>query len=126
MPKGIGRILVWWSYFRRGHSVYLAFLVSLANFLVIQYRLLIEQIETLRYFFDSFILFAFTFLLVYIPLATIVGWYDYRKASYPVDATIMVRNNPWTRDFIKALIAIAEGRPDDAKKVLQKWIEEGE
>lgn len=116
-------LLRWWSYFRRGHSIYLAFMVSLANFLVIQYRLLVEYIEPLRLLFDSLLVFAVVFLTVYVPLAVLIGWVDYKKASFPVDATIMARHNPYARDIARALIAIAEGRTEDAKKILEKWVE---
>ena len=42
------RLLRWLTYFRRGHNAYLVFLVSFANFVVIQYRLLIEYIPALK------------------------------------------------------------------------------
>jgi len=72
-------ILRWWTYFRRDHSTYLVFLLSFANFIVIQYRLLVEYIPAMKVLFSSLLAFAATFFLVYISLAIIIDWYDYRR-----------------------------------------------
>jgi len=115
------RILRCWTYFRRGHSTYLVFLVSLANFIVIQYRLLVEYIGALRLLFPSLILFALSFVMMYVPLATIIGWLDYRRLAVPVDMTVATRASPWHRDMAKALLLIAMGKNEEAVKILEKW-----
>ena len=73
-PKGF--ILRLWTYYRRGHSTYLVFLLSFANFIVIQYRLLIQYVPAINMLFSSLVAFAATFFLVYIPLVVLIGWYD--------------------------------------------------
>jgi len=118
------RILRYWTYFRRGHGTYLVFLLSFANFMVIQYRLLIEYIPFLEALFSSLMAFAATFFLVYVPMATIIGWLDYKRFSVPVDLTVMARANPWVQDLAKALMLMCDEKYDDAKKLLQKWIED--
>jgi len=115
------RVLRWWSYFRRGHSTYLVFLISFANFIVIQYRLLIEYVPLLRMVFVNLLAFAIVFFIVYIPLAVIIGWLDYRKFAVPVDTALIAKASPWTRDLAKALILIAEGKNEEAIKILRKW-----
>lgn len=115
------RILRWWSYFRRGHSTYLVFLISFANFIVIQYRLLVEYVPPLRVVFTNLLAFAIAFFIIYIPLAVIIGWLDYRKFAVPVDTALIAKASPWTRDLAKALILIAEGKNEEAIKVLRKW-----
>jgi len=118
------KILRYWTYFRRGHGTYLAFLLSFANFMVIQYRLLIEHMPLLRDVFFSLIAFAVTFLLVYVPVATILGWLDYKRLAVPIDLTISAKSSPWVQDLAKALMLICDEKYEDAKKTLQKWIEE--
>jgi len=117
------RILRWWTYFRRGHSTYLVFFLSFANFIVIQYRLLVEHIPALKLFFTSLTAFAITFFLVYVPLAIIIGWLDYKKFAVPVDTALVAKASPWNRDLARALILIAEGRNKEAIEILKKWVE---
>jgi len=115
------RLLRYWTYFRRGHNVYLVFLLSFSNFIVIQYRLLIEYLPFLSDLFGDLAVFAIAFLMLYIPAAILIGWYDYRKLAVPVDTTILARASPWRRDLAKALVYLAEGKNEEAKKVLLKW-----
>ena len=118
------RILRYWTYFRRGHGTYLVFLLSFANFMVIQYRLLIEYVPFLEALFSSLMAFAVSFFLVYVPMATMIGWLDYKRFAVPVDLTVMAKANPWVQDLTRALMLMCDERYDDAKKILQKWIED--
>lgn len=111
-----------WTYYRRGHGTYLVFLLSFANFIVIQYRLLVEYVPALRLLFSSLMAFAVAFFLVYVPLAVVIGWLDYRRFAVPVDSALTARASPWHRDVAKALILIAEGRGEEATKILEKWV----
>jgi hypothetical protein len=111
-----------WIYFRRGHSGYLAFLVSLANFVVIQYRLLIEHVPLLKMVFASLIAFVLTFVFVYVPLAIFLGWLDARRLTGPRESTLTAEISPWHRDITYALYLIAQGRNEEAAKILDKWI----
>ena len=115
------RLLRWMTYFRREHNAYLVFLVSFANFVVIQYRLLIEYIPALKIIFTSLTAFVIAFFLVYIPLAIAIGWYDYKKFAVPMERRIGALVNPWNRDLSKALILIAQGKNEEAIKLLEKW-----
>ena len=117
------RVLRYWTYFRRGHRTYLAFLLSFANFMVIQYRLLIEYVSFLEALFSSLAAFAAAFFLIYLPTATIIGWLDYKKFAVPVDATIAAKANPWVQDLAKALMLMCDGKNGEAKKILRKWVE---
>jgi len=121
-PKNF--ILRLWTYYRRGHGTYLVFFLSFANFIVIQYRLLVEYIPVLRVLFSSLLAFAIVFFLVYVPLAIIIGWYDYKRFAVPVESAIGARASPWNRDIAKALMLIAEGKNKEAVEVLRKWTEE--
>ena len=116
------KILRWWVYFRRGHSTYLAFFLSFANFIVIQYRLLIENVGIFRLIFASLTAFAVAFFLVYVPVAAIIGWLDMKRGMLPVEGAIVGEVNPWVQDLLKALYLLAEDRKEEARKILEKWI----
>ncbi len=111
-----------WTYFRRGHSTYLVFILSFANFIVIQYRLLVQYIPSMHVIFNSILVFTLAFFLAYIPLAVLIGWYDYKKLAVPVDQTLAVKSSPYHRDIAKAIILIAKGEKEEAIKILEKWV----
>ena len=122
MPNHIiERLLRYSVYFRRGHSAYLAFLTSFLNFIVIQYRLLIENIELIHKLLPRLWMFMIVFLATYLPLATIIGWLDYKKGAVPTGSALGAKVCPWTRDLATALILMSEGKGEEAKKVLEKW-----
>jgi len=124
-------------YFRRGHGSWLAYLISFANFVVIQYRLLVERL------LPSLSAFIVTFFLVYVPLAIIIGRYDIKKATVPKEVEVSpffyrplgkevnVYYPVWDT-ILEALEKIAEkeGLEDEinkireAREVLKKWVEQ--
>lgn len=116
------RILRYWTYFRRGHSTYLAFLMSFANFMVIQYRLLIQYVPFLEVLFSSLAIFIASFVLVYLPLATLIGRFDYEKFAYQIDSIIVYRQNPFFQDIAKCLVMMCDGRNEEARQIMEKWI----
>jgi len=118
------RLFRWWTYFRRGHSTYLTFLLSFANFIVIQYRLLIETMQFLEPLFPKLSYFVITFLLIYVPVSIVIGWLDYRKGSVPTASILATQANPWAKDISKALMLICEEKYDEAKYILKKWVDE--
>ena len=118
------RILRWWTYFRRGHNTYLVFLMSFANFIVIQYRLLIEYVPFLKYMFSSLTAFALTFIAIYIPLSIIIGWLDYKKGLVRTEVSLLAQRNPFFKDLAKALILMSEGKSEEARKILEKWVKD--
>ena len=118
-----GKILRYWTYFRRGHGTYLAFLMSFANFMVIQYRLLVEYTSFLEALFSSLTAFAVTFFLVYLPTATIIGWLDYKRFAVPIDLRVRAQANPWVQDLANALMLMCDGKNEEAKEILRKWVQ---
>ena len=85
MKNRIYRYIV---YFRRGHGSWLAYALSFANFIVIQYRLLVSYIPFLESLLPSLSAFVVTFFFVYIPAAVIIGWYDTKKATVPKEIEV--------------------------------------
>ena len=117
MKDRIGRM---WSYFRRGHSTYLAMALSFANFVVIQYRLLIQYVPFLSYIFSSLLSFGLVFTLIYIPISTLIGWLDYKRFAVPIDLILLTKANPYYRDIARALYMMTD--KDEVKEVLKRWI----
>jgi hypothetical protein len=115
------KLLRYWTYFRRGHNVYLIFAISFLNFVVIQWRLLIEQIDFLEAFFQHFYVFTILFFITYIPLATIIGWIDYKRGAVPVDQVVAAKVNPWVQDLAKAILLLAEGKNEEVIELMKKW-----
>jgi hypothetical protein len=95
LKGGLGRLARYYVYFRRGHSGYLVLLVALANFVVIQYRLLVEYIPSLQLIFQSLTMFIIFFVLTYLPVTIIIGWLDYKRLVYPKEAQILMEANPY-------------------------------
>lgn len=115
------RLLRLWTYFRRGHSTYLIFLLSFANFIVIQYNFLVKSIPFLSSVFPSLSLFVVLFATFYLPVSVLVGWMDYKKGAVPIDLALSNLANPWTKDLAKALMLICDGKKEEAQKILRKW-----
>lgn len=111
-----------WTYFRRGHGVYLVFAISFLNFTVIQWRLLVEKVDALKFIFQRFTYFFLAFFAVYIPLAVLIGYIDYRRGSVPVDSVEAARANPWIKDLSKALVVMSKN-DGEVKKIMSKWAE---
>lgn len=118
----INRLLRLWIYFRRGHGTYLAFILSFINFIVIQYRLLIQKIPMLQSMFPSLLVFMAVFFAVYIPICILIGYFDYKRFSVIQENVLVTRANPYSRDLARALILLADGKTEEAKKILEKWV----
>lgn len=118
----INRLLRIWIYFRRGHGTYLAFILSFVNFIVIQYRLLIQKIPVLHNMLPSLLSFMTVFFATYIPTCVLIGWLDYKRFSVVQENILVTRANPYSRDLARALILLADGKKEEAKKILEKWV----
>ncbi|HEY9485099.1 MAG TPA: hypothetical protein VIQ04_00530 [Nitrososphaeraceae archaeon] len=92
-----------WLDFRNGHSIYLVFLLSLVNFILIVYNFAILKIP----FISSFLnlpLFILIFFLIYIPAAILIGYW-HRRNQYAVENEALIQEN-----WIFAWIAIYQIR----------------
>lgn len=117
-----------WFDFRQGHSIYLIFAMAFANFVLIFYRLLIEQVEILGNIFSSLWLFIVAFLLVYIPVALLIGYW-HRKTQMRVEQEQSMRQNPMMARNFRMLVDILENKAskeeiEDFRNLL-KSIEKG-
>lgn len=106
----INRLLRVYAYFKRGHSSYFAFLLSMVNFLSIQ--ILLNNLAL-----------AILFIILYGFLCAAIGYYDYRKGLAPIETGLLARANPWMRDVAAALYYMSNGEKEKARKALQRWLE---
>jgi len=98
-----------WFDFRQGHSVYLIFLLSFSNFILIFHRLLVERVEVLNGIFSELWIFVVVFILAYIPVAIIIGaWH--RRTQLKVDAEVAIRQNPLWAKMFRILIDMQTGK----------------
>jgi hypothetical protein len=93
-----------WFEFRTGHNVYLGFLLSFTNFLVIVYTFLIAQIPFLSNIFSSIVLFAVFGAVIYVPLAILVGHW-HRNKQLETDVVVQAEKNPY---YTQILIKLEE------------------
>lgn len=118
-----------WYDFRIGHSFYLIFLLSFANFILIFYRLLIEQVSGLNEIFSSLWLFVVVFILLYIPVSIGIGvWH--RKTQLKIEADVALKQSPLLAKVLGTIIDIQTGNATDKeieelRKMLKK-IEAGQ
>ena len=80
-----------WLDFRNGHSIYLAFLLNLVNFILIFYNFAIIKIPLVSTFLNLplFILISF---LIYVPIAITIGHW-HRRNQYAVENEALLQEN---------------------------------
>ncbi len=80
-----------WLDFRNGHTIYLAFLLNLVNFILIVYNFAILKIPLVSTFLNLplFVLISF---LIYVPIAIIIGHW-HRRNQYAVENEALLQEN---------------------------------
>jgi hypothetical protein len=109
-----------WLDFRNGHGIYLVFFVAVGQFLIIQYRLLLNNIPL----FHSIPLWAFAivFVAMYVPLAAIIGYW-HRRTQYNVDNQTHFERNPILATQILFLIDLIDGKvTEEEKKQIRRYL----
>ena len=104
-----------WLDFRQGHSIYLVFIMTFANFVTIQYKLLIEKMPTFNSLFDSVWTFAIIFVAAYIPLSIIIGYW-HRKSQWKVEAEAMFKENEIGATMWLFIIDMIDGKVTEEEK----------
>ena len=117
----------WWE-FRQGHSVYLTFVLTFINFILISYRLLIEKVTAFKELVPDLWMFALLFIVFYIPAATLIGFW-HRRTQLRVETTLVQQQNPILARMVRTLLDVQTGRAtreeiEEFRKMLVK-IEKG-
>ena len=98
-----------WYDFRQGHGMYLVFAMSFVNFVLIFYRLLIEQIDFLEDLFSNLWIFLVIFLAAYIPTAVLIGnWH--RKTQMRIEHEQSMKQSPLMAKNFRVLLDLLEGK----------------
>ena len=98
-----------WYDFRQGHGMYLVFAMSFVNFVLIFYRLLIEQIDFLGDLFSNLWIFLVIFLALYIPTAILIGnWH--RKTQMRIEHEQSMKQSPLMAKNFRVLLDLLEGK----------------
>ena len=98
----------WWE-FRQGHSIYLIFILTFVNFILIAYRLLIEKIAIFKELIPELWIFALIFISLYIPAAILIGvWH--RRTQLRVETTLVNQQNPVLAKMIRTLLDVQTGK----------------
>jgi hypothetical protein len=97
-----------WYEFRQGHSIYLIFMLTFINFILISYRLLIEKVEIFKELIPDLWIFAVLFIVCYIPAATLIGLW-HRRTQLRVETTIVNQQNPVLAKMIRTLLDVQTG-----------------
>lgn len=98
----------WWE-FRQGHSIYLIFILTFINFVLIAYRLLIEKIPFFKQIFPELWIFVVLFLGIYIPASILIGYW-HRRTQLSVEATLGMEQNPLLAKMFRTILDAQTGK----------------
>ena len=73
------------QYFLRGHNSWFALGFSILNFTLIFNNLLVKNLDFVPDFLKSYATFFLIFLAIYVPLATIIGYLDFKKGTFAAE-----------------------------------------
>lgn len=105
-----------WLDFRQGHSIYLIFLMTFANFITIQYKLLLEKIPSIDIITGgNIIVFAVIFVALYVPLSIIIGYW-HRKSQWKVEAEALFKENKIGATMWLFVIDLIDGKVTEQEK----------
>ncbi|HXV88320.1 MAG TPA: hypothetical protein VD710_04405 [Nitrososphaeraceae archaeon] len=108
-----------WLDFRNGHSIYLVFAMTFANFITIQYQLLIDQLPYLSDIFNSIWIFAILFILAYVPVSIVLGYW-HRKSQWKVEQDALFRENKVGAIMWMYVIDLIEGKVSEEDRKLMR------
>ena len=93
--------------------------MTFANFITIQYQLLIDRLPILGELFDSILIFAIVFILAYVPLSIVLGYW-HRKSQWKVEQDALFRENKVGAIMWMYVIDLIEGNVSEEDKKLMK------
>jgi hypothetical protein len=83
--------------------------MTFANFITIQYALLIDKIPIVGSAFNNIWTFAILFVIVYVPLGMIIGYW-HRKSQWKVEQEAMFRENVVSARLWLFVINLVDGK----------------
>jgi hypothetical protein len=93
--------------------------MTFANFITIQYALLIDRLPYWAGIFNSIWIFAIMFILFYVPLSIVLGYW-HRKSQWKVEQDALFRENKVGAIMWMYVIDLIEGNVSEEDKKLMK------
>ena len=106
-----------WLEGRFGHSIYLMYGLTFANFILIAYRFLIEQDSFFTSVIENLWVFIIIFLVSYIPVSIIIGRWHTQNQMW-VENYLKRLEDPLLASWFRTLLDV------ETKKASEKEIEE--
>ena len=111
-----------WLDFRNGHSIYLIFLMTFANFVTIQYQLLLQRVPAIHALNINIWMFALIFIAIYLPVGMIIGYW-HRKNQFSVEAEALFNQNQIGATMTLFLIDLIDGKvTEEEKQHMRKYL----
>jgi hypothetical protein len=94
--------------------------MTFANFITIQYQLLIDRLPYWAGIFNSIWIFAILFILAYLPLSIVLGYW-HRKSQWKVEQDALFRENKVGAIMWMYVIDLIEGKvSEDDRKLMRE------
>lgn len=93
-----------WLAFRVGHSVYFAFILQFANFVIIAHTFLFEKLWQV-----SMPIFVAIFIATYLPAAIIIGAFHVRR-QYLIESKVSFEQNPVSAQLALLQLKMLQGK----------------
>lgn len=109
-----------WLDFRNGHSIYLAFILTFVNFILITYNFAIKQLSFLHGISSNLVSFTILFIVIYFPAAMAIGYW-HRRNQYSVENEALLQENwiwAWLAQFQIRQIQ-GKATPEETEQVLK-------
>ncbi|MHA2363711.1 MAG: hypothetical protein ACXAC7_07120 [Candidatus Hodarchaeales archaeon] len=97
------------QYFLRGHNAWFALGFSLMNFTLIFYNLLFKNLFFVPNSIKSYSIFFVLFAAFYIPIATIFGFFDFRKGTFAAEQLLSKEISPIWKELFSRLQSLEHG-----------------
>ena len=89
--------------------------MTFANFITIQYALLIDRVPALSSIFSNLWIFAALFVAGYVPAAIVIGYW-HRKSQWKIEQEAMFNENVIGARMWLFMIELIEGNVSDEEK----------
>ena len=89
--------------------------MTFANFVTIQYGLLIDQVPFLKNLFESIWIFAIVYVSAYVPIAIVIGYW-HRKTQWRVEQHALFKENVIGATMWLFVIDLIDGRVSEEEK----------
>ena len=100
------------QYFLRGHGTWFALAFSLLNFTLIFYNLLFIKLFFIPEVLKSYSIFFIIFGTFYVPIATIIGWLDFKKGTYKEEQRLSLEISPIWQEIFNKLNSLELGNQE--------------